>query len=63
MHIGFFGFGHQKPNRNRSVWADFGSVSGLFFFPVWLFFMGKNRTEPKMITTNEHEREGGWNSH
>ena len=29
----------------------FGSV---FFFSVWLFFMGKNRTEPKMITLTKH---------
>jgi drug/metabolite transporter superfamily protein YnfA len=39
-----------KPNRNRSVWAGFGSGLFVFFSLVWLFFMGKNRTEPKMIT-------------
>jgi hypothetical protein len=60
MHIGFFGFGHQKPNRNRSVWAGFGSVSGLFFFLVWLFFIGKNRTEPKMITPSHHGGRNWW---
>jgi hypothetical protein len=27
----------------------FGS---LFFFPVWLFFSGKNRTEPNLLTPN-----------
>jgi uncharacterized protein (UPF0128 family) len=30
--IGFFGFGPQKPNRNRSVWTGPGSVWVLFFF-------------------------------
>jgi hypothetical protein len=52
--IGFFGFGPQKPNRNRSVWTGpvrFGS-SFFFLLPVWLFFEGKNRTELKMITLN-----------
>jgi hypothetical protein len=49
MHIGFSGFLDKKPDQNRSVWAGFDSVSGLFFF-VWLYFLGKNRTEPKMIT-------------
>ena len=53
--IGFFGFGPQKsgpkPNRNRSVWTGSGSIwVPIFFFPVWLFFKGKNRTKPKMIT-------------
>jgi hypothetical protein len=53
-HIGFLGFLKSRtgPDRNRSVWLGFGSVS--FFFqkkkPVWLFFIVKNRTEPKMIT-------------
>jgi hypothetical protein len=40
------------PDRNRSVWLSFGSVSVFFQKkkPVWLFFIVKNRTEPKMIT-------------
>jgi hypothetical protein len=36
------------PGRNQSVWLGFG-----FFFQkklVWLFFIVKNRTEPKMVT-------------
>jgi len=44
------------PNRNRSVWLGFGSVSVCFFKkkkPVWLFFVVKNRTELKMITPSK----------
>jgi signal peptidase I len=40
--IGFFDFGPQKPNSNRSVWTSSGSVWVLFFFSVWLFFKCKN---------------------
>ena len=39
--------------RNRTETGRFGPVSvrfRVFFFSVWLFFMGKNRTKPKMIT-------------
>jgi len=57
ISIGFFGFGPQKPDPNRTETGRFGPVpvrfgsSFLFFFlPVWLFFKEKNRTEPKMIT-------------
>jgi len=43
-----------EPNRNRSVWPGFGSVSVLFFkkkiISVRLLFLIK--TEPKMITSN-----------
>jgi hypothetical protein len=41
------------PDRNRSVWLGFGSVSVFFFKKkktVLFFFIFKNRTEPKMIT-------------
>jgi hypothetical protein len=52
MHIGFSDFLDKKPDRNQSVWADFGSVLGLFF-SIWLYFLDKNRTEPKMITSKK----------
>jgi transitional endoplasmic reticulum ATPase len=38
MHIGFSGFLDKKPDRNRSVGAGFGSVSGLFFFRFGYIF-------------------------
>jgi hypothetical protein len=55
MRLGFLGFfkSRTEPDRNRSVWLGFGSVSVCFFKkkkPIWLFFVVKNRTEPKMIT-------------
>jgi hypothetical protein len=53
--IGFSGFGPKKPDPNRTETGRFGPVlvwfGSLFFcLPVWLFFKGKNRTKPKMIT-------------
>ena len=51
---GFFPKKRTEPNRNRSVWPGFGSVS-VFFCQKKIFrfsyFFDKNRTEPKMITT------------
>ena len=47
MHTGFSSFLDKKPNRNRPVSVRF-RVS--FFFLVWLYFLDKNRTEPKIIT-------------
>jgi hypothetical protein len=34
--IGFFGFGPQKPNPNRSVWTGSGLV-GSFFYGLIVF--------------------------
>jgi hypothetical protein len=51
--MGFSGFGPQKPDPNRTGTGRFGPAPvrfGFFFLTVWLFFKGKNQTEPKMIT-------------
>ena len=53
--IGFLGFlkSRTEPDRTETDRFDSVSVRFQFFFkkkPAWLFFIGKNRTEPKMIT-------------
>jgi hypothetical protein len=54
--IGFLGFLKSRTEPNRTETGRFDSVSVQFFFkkkPVWLVFIGKNRTEPKIITPNQ----------
>jgi len=50
-HIGFLGFLKSRTEPDRTETGRFDSVSVFFQKkPVWLFFIVKNRTEPKMIT-------------
>jgi len=55
-HIGFLDFLKSRTGPDRTETGRFDSVSVRFRFffqkkkPVWLFFIVKNRTEPKMIT-------------
>ena len=56
-HIGFLGFLKSRTELNWTETGRFDSVSIRFRFffqknkiSVWLFFIVKNRTEPKMIT-------------
>ena len=54
--IDFLGFLKSRTEPNRTETDRFDSVSVRFFFkkkPVWFVFIGKNRTEPKMITPNQ----------
>jgi hypothetical protein len=50
--IGFLGFLKSRTKPNRTETGLFDSVSDFFKKKlVWLFFISKNRTEPKMITS------------
>jgi len=48
--IGFLGFFKSRTKPDRTETGRFDSVLILKKKPIWLFFIGKNRTEPKIIT-------------